>query len=162
MCSPICILRIRKEDGLATENAIKVYDALPAPGEKISGGKVKEATGLNTTELKAAKAELKEAGLVTLGQGRGGTIIKVEGQDIERPVKKTKEEALELAREAKVEKSRAEQARDALRARIIEVGKRMFPDADEILPGQYEDRYYVQVWKDKKSGMKYLDPDDLL
>ena len=147
-----------------SDNARKVFDALPIDGSKLSGGKVKDRTRLNTTEFTDAKAELKKAGLVVLGRGRGGSLARA-ATDVElpeAPQKKTNEEALEIAREEKAHLTRQQKEYQAMREHVESVGWGWYPDADDIRPGLYEDRYYVEVWRGKTASVRFLVEEDLL
>ena len=152
---------------MTTDIAITVFEALPADGSKISGGKLKDITGLNTTQVQDAKAELKEAGLIVLGRGRGGTLSRVEGATVERPVKKTKEEALEIAREEKSAKSKAQRELDALKVAVVAAGERLFPEGTIERPGLYGNEWYVEVSYTDEDGkartkVAFIDPEELL
>lgn len=56
----------------------QILDLLPKNGLKLSGSQIKATLELEDEEYKAAKTELKEAGLVVLGRGRSGTIAVAE------------------------------------------------------------------------------------
>jgi hypothetical protein len=146
-----------------SENARRVFDVLPLDGSTLSGGKIKDRIAINTFEFADAKKELKEAGLVVLGRGRGGSLGRVEGVEApEVAQKKSKEESLEIAREEKAAKSKAQRELDGMKDACIAAGKRHFPDADEYRPGLSEDRWYVEVYHEKVGGIYFLTEDDLL
>jgi DNA-binding transcriptional regulator YhcF (GntR family) len=139
-----------------TPLAQNIYNYLPTDGSGVSGGKVKEHLAEGNTkpspdEFKKAKQELKEAGLVELGRGRGGTLKR--RTDVEAPApieKKSKEELLEIAREEKTRKNRAQKAIDDQRefisqdvARKLEVHPeqvRAFPELPDMTTA------IVEVW----------------
>lgn len=142
--------------------AQRLIAALPKDGSKISGGTIKDRLGIGTIEYGQAKKELKEEGFVELGKGRGGTIsLTDKGKTYTPPKVTTLEERLEVAREVKAEKSKAEQERDTMREAIVQIGWQRHPDADDIKPGLYEDRYYVEVWKGRQATPDFF-PQELL
>jgi hypothetical protein len=55
--------------------AQQVLDALPQTGA-ISGGHLRARISIDEDEFKQAKKELRNAGLVILGRGRGGSIAR--------------------------------------------------------------------------------------
>src|SRR4051812_13589348 len=64
-----------------SHDAQRVYDTLPETGA-ISGGQLKGRLSLDDDEFKQAKRELRAAGLVILGRGRGGSVARHTG-DVE-------------------------------------------------------------------------------
>jgi hypothetical protein len=142
------------------ENAQKLLDVLPPDGEKMSGGNAKEACGLKLSDFKAAKAYLRDNGLVTLGRGRGGSLAAIVGA--ERPIeapKLTQGEKLELAREEKASISRAQKERDAVREMALEKAMELYPDADGyqiVVADVNMGKTYIAVWKDKEARVGEL------
>ena len=84
-------------------------------------------------------------------------MIRVEGAELppEEEVK-TPEEALEIAREVKKEKSRAQKEGDRIKAAVLAAGERKFPEADKLVIGLYQGDYYVEVWKDNTANTEYI------
>jgi hypothetical protein len=143
--------------------ARRVLDILPADGSTLSGGKIKDRLRINTTEFTDAKSELKEAGLVILGRGRGGSLARVEGVEVpEAPQKKTKEESLEIAREEKAAISKVQRELNAMKETAVAAGRKHFPDADDYKPGLSEDRWYCEIWRNKTANIYFLTEEDLL
>lgn len=137
-------------------NARKLFNALPV-GTKVSGGKIKDRVQLSDLDYKAAKKELKQANLVELGKGRGGTIIRLEDAELpDEPATKSPEEILEIAREVKQEKSRAQKQLDKTKAAVLEAGHRLYPDADKLVLGLSSDEWYVEVWKDHAAKVHFV------
>lgn len=144
------------------ENAIKLFDALPEDGSKLSGSKLRELTGLSKGEYDAAKKELKDEKVIVLGGGRGGTVGRVEGAKIERPKKVSRDEALEHAREAKATKTKAQRELDIVKAKVVKLGWKIAPDADEVYPRLYSGEWYAEIWKDRRATVKFFQDEDLL
>src|SRR5688572_7094827 len=94
------------------EASLELLEALPEDGSKITGGDLREKIDLKRSDFDAAKKELKELGLITLGRGRGGSVSRVVGAEIpEAPKKLSKAEVAEIARQAREEKTRAHKRR---------------------------------------------------
>lgn len=88
-----------------SDNARKLLDALPPDGSSIGGMKARDRIAMTAADFRVAKVELKNAGLVTLGRGRGGSIKRnVEAPVPEPPKKRSMEEQAAIAREGKKEK----------------------------------------------------------
>lgn len=140
-----------------TDNSQKVFNVLPTDGSKMSGGKIKERLSLSSVDFDAAKKELKEAGLVTLGRGRGGTMSRVEGAEApEIEIEKTPSDRLEVAREVKRDKSRRQREIDRTKAQVLEVGRRRYPYADELKVGLYNGEWYVEVWEGREATNYFI------
>lgn len=101
-----------------SDNAKELFDELPEDGTAISGGNLKFALEISDSEFRQAKAELKEAGLVRFGRGRGGSVARLEGAEVVEIPTPTPEERMAVAREVKVAKSRERRERDELEARV--------------------------------------------
>lgn len=146
-----------------SKEARQLYDCLPEDGTAISGGNLKWETEFDTKTYKAAKAELKEAGLVTLGRGRGGSVARIAEVKVEEvaPPPPSKEELLAHAREVKETKTRQQRESEALREHVEDIGRRNFPDAKEIRAGRYANSWYVEVWNGKGASIWGV-PDELL
>jgi hypothetical protein len=144
------------DDTYLNENARKLFNAIPVDG-KLTGKQAKIKTGLSDVHFTNAKQDLKKNGLIVLGKGRGGTMIRVEGAELppEEEVK-TPEEALEIAREVKKEKGRAQKEQDKIKAAVLAAGERKFPEADKLVIGLYQGDYYVEVWKDNKADTEFI------
>lgn len=144
-----------------SSTALKVLEALPAESS-VSGGKLKDRLRLSSLEFKAAKDELREAGLVTLGRGRGGTVTRIPDKEYEPPVKVAPVERMAIAREVKQAKSRERQEMDTLREHVTNIGKKRHPDADEIkaIWSGYHG-WYVEVWRGSSAFPDFI-PDELL
>ncbi len=139
-----------------SQDARKLFNAIPADG-KLTGKQAKIKTNLPDLRFTDAKKELKKAKLITLGRGRGGTMIRVEGAELpaEEEVK-TPEESLEIAREVKREKSRAQKESDRIKAAVLAAGEKRYPDADKLVVGLYQNDYYVEIWKDRKANVEFI------
>lgn len=144
--------------------AYEVLKRLPDEPDSISGGTVKKFFNLNTTQLQEVKAELKEAGLIKLGRGRGGTISRIPDIEAPQPERKmTKEEALAIAREEKTQKTAAQKKLNAVKERVKEVGEKRHPEADEIKPLLHGlDWWYVEVWTKGSATIEHIEEDELL
>lgn len=148
--------------------ARKLFNALPADGRTIGGGKVKDRTGINTHDFKKAKDELKKAGLIGLGRGRGGSLFRLEGAELaDEAVEEVADaDAMAEVREAKLHKSRAQKERDAMEELILAVAKRNHPEADEIKSGLYGTRWYYEAWEGQKGSsvarIHFLTDEELL
>ena len=143
-------------DTYLNDNARKLFNAIPAEG-KLTGKQAKIKTGLSDIHFTNAKQDLKNEGLIVLGKGRGGTMIRVEGAELPpEKEKKTAEDHLEVAREVKREKSRAQKESDRIKAAVLAAGKKKFPKADKLVVGLYQDDYYVEVWKDNKANVEFI------
>lgn len=145
-----------------SDQAKRVFDLLPQDGSKISGIKVKDKLTLSALDYQKAKDELRAEGLVELGKGRGGTIGRVEGVETPEVVtKKTKEESLEIAREEKAARTKAQRELDAMKETAIAAGKKHFPDADDYRPGLRNlDEWYCEVRIGKTTGNYFLTEED--
>ena len=84
-------------------------------------------------------------------------MIRVEGAELppEEEVK-TPEESLEIAREVKREKSRAQKESDRIKAAVLAAGEKRYPDADKLVVGLYQNDYYVEIWKDRKANVEFI------
>lgn len=85
--------------------AQRIYDRLPEDCTKAGGITLQRELEISKVEYQKGRDELKAEGLVVSGAGRGGSLGRVEGKEPE--AKKTKTEALEIAREEKGARSRA-------------------------------------------------------
>lgn len=145
-----------------SDNARKLFNALPPEG-KVGGMSIRDRAGLSAHDFRLAKLELRDAGLVELGRGRGGSLGRIDGAELPpEPKKPSVEERLADAREIKAERSKAQRERDALREHVIEVGRRHFPDAKEIIPGLYGNGWYIEVWDDNGAQVYAVPPAALL
>lgn len=142
------------------EITARVFNYLKDSGldVKLSGGTVKDALGLKDSEYRAAKSELKEAGVVTLGRGRGGTISLVEdAEPPAEPKKLSKAEIMAGAREEKEAKGKQEK----FHARVFEYGRKVaedkFPDNKtevHIVKADHQNgwaEFHVWVWSGRKA-----------
>ena len=136
------------------EYSEKLLAILPEDGTKISGGVAKEACGLKRSDYDAAKKELKELGLITLGRGRGGTLSAIVGA--ERPVEAPKLSPAEkraLAFEEKKELTKAQKERQTVRDMAEEKAAELYPDAEEIQVTVADvdmGKAWITVWTDKE------------
>lgn len=89
---------------MLSKEARELLECLPDDGTAISGGNLKWDTEFDTRTFKAAKAELKEAGLVTVGRGRGGTVARIPDAPVKEALPMPPKEKMAKAREAKVAK----------------------------------------------------------
>lgn len=138
-----------------SDNARTIWKSLPADGSTTGAIRLKERINMSSADFRVAKNELKQAGLVVLGRGRGGSLGRAEGSELPpEPVKPDPKERMAKAREAKEAKTRTEREQAAIREHVIEVGRRHFPNAVDIRPGLYEDRYYIEVYNEKEKGAK--------
>lgn len=91
--------------------AQKIYDHLPPNGAKVGGITIQRDLELSKVEYGKGRDELKAEGLCVSGKGRGGSLARVEGKEPDNG-KKTKGESLEIAREEKKARSRAQKELD--------------------------------------------------
>lgn len=121
------------------EVAQQMLDLLPKNGNTLSGGQIKAELGLSPSEFKAVKSELKGAGLISCGRGRGGTIRLVLGAEAPKEAPKiTPQERAQFAREARSSQSKERKRRD----RIYEL-------VTNWANGQFEcEKVEVQIWRD--------------
>lgn len=147
--------------GMLSSTSQQVFDQIPADGRPISGAKLRERAGVGAEEFRQAKAELKGASLIHLGRGRGGTVMRVPGTEAPEVKKLSPDERMEIAREVKAEKTREQQKFETLRAAVIQIGKKRHPEAENIVPGFYDGRWYVEVWSGKKAKPDFF-PQELL
>jgi hypothetical protein len=91
--------------------AQKIYDHLPSNGIKVGGITIQRDLELSKVEYGKGRDELKIEGLCVSGKGRGGSLARVEGKEPDNG-KKTKGESLEIAREEKKARSRAQKELD--------------------------------------------------
>lgn len=112
------------------EVAEKVLDHIKSVG-KTSGGKIQAELDLSEGAYKRAKDELKGAGLVILGRGRGGTIQAIEGAEPPpEPKKLSKAESMAIAREEKLAKSKEQKKRNDIRAKARQLGEKELGETD--------------------------------
>lgn len=98
-----------------SDDARNIFDALPPEG-KVGGISLQRELNISKLTYQAARDELKAAGLVEVGGGRGGSLGRMEGAQLpeeEKPV--TQAQRLEYARDAKRAKSREQKQYDELR-----------------------------------------------
>jgi hypothetical protein len=141
---------------MLSEVASKVFEALPDDGSPVSGIRLKGELEIGSAALREAKQELQEHKLITLGRGRGGTVLRVPGAEPPADTRLSKSEIMANAREAKQTKQRAERELDEIKARVVAVGKSRHPDADEIVPGLFEGRWYCEVWERHVATMDFF------
>lgn len=103
------------------EHATKVFERLPKDGSKVGGITLQRELDLSKVEFKHAKQELVEAGLIGLGQGRGGSVYRT-GKEPTKVVSHA--ERLEAAREIKSARSMDLKDRDEIRARVTALVKK--------------------------------------
>lgn len=145
-----------------SDNARKLFKALPAEG-KVGGITIREKVGLSMGEFRIAKVELKNAGLIELGKGRGGSLGRVEGAELPpEPKKADPVKRMAHAREAKQELSRAQRERDELREAAIKWGWKNYPEADDIQAGFYDGSWYVEVWKGRVAKNVFIEMEQLI
>lgn len=137
--------------------AEKVLEYLKTSG-KTSGGVVKDKLGLRDSEYRAAKKVLKEANLVTLGRGRGGTIEAIDGAEPPpEPRKLSKAEIMEGARAEKEAKSKSQKHHDFIKKTGEAVAKKEFPDSETevwVIDANRE-IYHIWVWDENKKAKLY-------
>lgn len=100
-----------------SDNAQKIWDRLPEDYTKVGGITLQRELELSKVEYNRARDELKEHNLVESGAGRGGSLGRREGAEIETGPSKV--ERMAMAREAKVAKSRERKERDELIDRVL-------------------------------------------
>src|SRR5690242_20737917 len=100
-----------------SDNAQKLWDRLPEDCTKVGGITLQRELELSKLDYKRAAAELKERNLVEAGAGRGGSLGRREGAEIETGPSKV--ERMAHAREAKVAKSRERKETTALKEKIV-------------------------------------------
>lgn len=145
-----------------SDNARKLFNSLPKEGT-VGGITARKKLDLSQADFRRAKGELKLAGLIVVGGGRGGSLGRKEGAKLpEKPKKKSKAEILEGAREAKKERSKAQRALDSDKAMALAWGKRHYPDADKIKVGLYSGEWYVEVWENNQGNVKMIPQEAML
>lgn len=151
--------QIEEEFDAQTSPTEKIFRYLKQVGGKASGGQVREALDLRRTEFDSAKQELKEAGTIILGRGRGGTITLVDGA--EAPKEKPKKSKADIARgasESRQANIRIRAERDKIANKALEIAEKEFPDADKLEVQVWTDwgKCYVTVWEGKKANVYSL------
>lgn len=134
-----------------SDNAQRVYDHLPEDGEKLGGIAIQRELGLSKLDYQRARDELKTEGLVISGKGRGGTLARIEGKAPE--AKKSRAEALELAREEKQAKSRAKKELDRQIDLVIEYFAREGHTVNRSDISFSDNRPVVAVWEGPEARM---------
>lgn len=139
------------------ENAQKLLDALPEDGSKVSGGTILNQLDLSKGEYKKAKAILNEAGMVSLGRGRGGTISRIVGAEPPPEAKKlTRAEVMEIAREEKQALSRDQKMRNQIREAAKKAALKKYPDANIDIDKDIQvwnvdlGKCFVTIWDEKE------------
>jgi hypothetical protein len=139
---------------MTTTASLQIFNVLPEDGTFITGKQLRELLpSLSYTDLKTGKAELRAAGQVVVGRGRGGKIARAEGVAApEAPKKLSKEESLERARQEKEhlsrEQKRQEQRRERAQAIAVFVANERNIDLDRVkvdFTGQ-EESPLVYIW----------------
>lgn len=98
-----------------SDDARNLFEALPPDG-KVGGITLQRQLDLSKLTYQSARDELKAAGLVEVGGGRGGSLGRVEDAllpEDEKPT--TQADRLEFARDAKKSKSREQKYHDEIR-----------------------------------------------
>lgn len=144
-----------------SSEAAKVFDHLPADGNKIGGITLQRELDLSKVQYQKARDELKAEGLVISGAGRGGSLGRVEGVEPEVEKKTTPEERMAHAREAKQAKSRAKREVDDLIGKIVQYcHAEGYPQVEVRDVTFYEiDKPIIMVWDaGRKNGRAHTIP----
>lgn len=140
-----------------SKEAQKILKILPEDGSFLGGMHIRKATKMPNGKFKIAKAELKEAGLVQLGRGRGGSVARIEGVEAPAPKKKlSKNELMAKARAAKEENEKMRKGdrdhHNRLVAFCLREVRKMFPFTKENQIDVYDkgdDRPVIYVHNQK-------------
>lgn len=138
--------------------AQKVFEYLEGKG-KVSGGTVKADLDLKDSEWRKVKDELKEAGVVTTGRGRGGTITRIDGAEppAEATKKLSKTEIMAAAREEKVAKSKVMKFHQEIKEYGEKIAAEKFPENRtevHVIRADYNSywgEFHIWVWDGKKA-----------
>jgi hypothetical protein len=144
---------------LISDNAKVIFELLPDDGTALTGAQILDQIEIGPESFKKAKYELKEAGCVTLGRGRGGSVTRIPGATLpEAAPKLSKAQRMELAREEKAAKSKEQKRIDAARDLAqkemaemlgIDISRvKAFPKFPNL------DTAIVEVWDEKKKNAK--------
>lgn len=107
---------------MISDNAKIIFDLLPDDGEALTGNQIKEQIEFGAESFKNAKKELKEAGCVTLGRGRGGSVKKIVGAELPKAAPKlSRSELMAAAREEKVAKSKQQKQIDETKKLVEDI-----------------------------------------
>lgn len=133
----------------------------------MGGITLQRELSMSKLEYQKARDELKEQGLVLSGQGRGGSLRRVEGKEPEVEHEVTKVERMAHAREAKVAMSRAKKEAAAEMDKILEfIHEEGFPLVEAKDVSFSEGRPVFAAWEDdgksaKMYGIPQLEYDKL-
>lgn len=136
--------------------ASKIFAHLPDDCSKIGGITLQRELELSKLEYQRARDELKVEGLVVAGQGRGGSLGRIEGKEPEVEPKTTPEERMAHAREAKHAKSRAKRESDELIEKIVKhCHDEGYPQVEFKDVTFYEiDRPIIMVWDEGRKNAR--------
>lgn len=111
----------------------QILDYLPDDGSKVSGGMVRDALELSKTDFTAAKQELRAAGMIETGRGRGGTLRLIIGATPPaEPKKLSKAEIMAGAREAKEANKQENKKNEAIKENAMAAARKEHPKAKDI------------------------------
>lgn len=99
-----------------SNEARTLFEQLPESGERVGGITLQRELEIGKLAYQSARDELKAAGLVQVGGGRGGSLCRVEGAALpedEKPASQA--ERLGHAREAKKAKGREQRYYDEIK-----------------------------------------------
>ncbi len=126
--------------------AKKILEILPDDGSKVSGGHIRQTLGLSKPDFMAAKQELKGAGMVTLGRGRGGSLSLIIGAEPPQENRKlSKAEVMAAAREVKESNNKEQKVTNHIREVAEHKAKMEFPAAKNIVITMNDHYVYFEI-----------------
>lgn len=142
--------------------AKRLFEYLPEDGSTVGGITIRKDLDLSTPEYQAAKDELRDSGLVIFGRGRGGSVARVEGKELEKET--TPEERMAIAREAKTAQSRERKETDRKRQIVLEFVQKTFPQVELKHISFYGSagEVMVEVWEKGTARMYGADYNEIV
>lgn len=98
-----------------SDDARRLFEALPLDNSKVGGITLQRQLDIGKLAYRDARDELRQAGLVEVGGGRGGSLGRKEGAELLEEQITTQAQRLEFAREAKKTKSLQQKYHDEIR-----------------------------------------------